>query len=104
MRTIAVVDLGTGRIQERGHNTLTLDIPLDLDWATGGVSVDVHSLGHYFAAGGRRLVYATKPSLLSGRDLGAECLVAEDLIGRSGESRLHRYRLSAIERRISRAG
>jgi hypothetical protein len=103
MKTIAVVDLGTGRIQERRRNTLTLDIPLDLDWATGGVSVDATSLGHYFAAGGQRLVYATRPSLLSGRGLGAECLVADDLNGRTGETCLQRYRLSAVERRISHA-
>ena len=99
MKTIAVVDLGTGRIEERGRNTLTLDIPLDLDWATGGVSVDGSSLGHYFAAGGQRLVYATKPTLLSGRGLGAKCLVAEDLFDRAGQNCLHRYRLSAVERR-----
>jgi hypothetical protein len=85
------------------RDTLTLDIPLALDWATGGVSVDANSLGHYFAAGGQRLVYATKPSLLSGRGRGAECLVAEDLIGRTGEACLQRYRLSVVERRISRA-
>jgi len=99
MKTIAIVDLSTGRTQERRRNTLTLDIPHDLDWATGGVSVDANSVGHYFAAGGQRLVYATKPTLLSGRGLGAKCLVAEDLIGHTGESCLHRYRLPAVERR-----
>src|SRR2546430_2013400 len=64
MKTIAIVDLSTGRTQECRRNTLTLDIPHDLDWATGGVSVDANSVGHYFAAGGQRLVYATRPLTL----------------------------------------
>jgi hypothetical protein len=98
MRTIAVLDLSTGCIQERGRNTPTLDIPHDLDWRTGGVSVDANSFGHYFAASGQRLVYATMPTLLSGRELGANCLVADDPTG-AGESSLRRYRLSAVERR-----
>ena len=51
MKTIAIVDLSTGRTQERRRNTLTLDIPHDLDCATGGVLVDTNSVGHYFAAG-----------------------------------------------------
>src|SRR2546423_8166432 len=99
MKTIAVVDLRTGCIQARRRNTLTLDIPHDLDWRTGGVSVDANSLGHYFAAGGQRLVYATMPAPLSGRELGANCLVAEDLIRGTRKSSLCRYRLSAVERR-----
>jgi hypothetical protein len=99
MKTIAVMDLSTGCVQERRRNTLTLDIPHDLDWKTGGVSVDANSLGHYFASGGQRLVYATIPSLLSVREPGANCLVAEDLTGGGSESCLRRYRLSAVERR-----
>ena len=98
MKMIAVVDLSTGCIQERRRNTLTLDIPHDLDWKTGGVSVDANSLGHYFICGGQRLVYATMPTLLSGRELGANCLVADDLTGRTSGSCLRRYRLSAVER------
>jgi hypothetical protein len=98
MKTIAIVDLSTGCIQERRRNTLTLDIPHDLDWSTGGVSVDANSLGHYFASGGQRLVYTTMPTLLSGRELGANCLVADDLTGRASENCLRRYRLSAVER------
>jgi len=93
------VDLSTGCIQERRRNTLTLDIPHDLDWRTGGVSVDANSFGHYFAASGQRLVYATMPTLLSGRELGASCLVADDPTGRASETRLRRYRLSAVEPR-----
>jgi hypothetical protein len=99
MNTIAVLDLSTGCIQERRRNTLTLDIPHDLDWRTGGVSVDAKSLGHYFAPDGQRLVYATMPTLLSGRELGANCLVADDLTSRARSSCLRRYRLSAVERR-----
>jgi hypothetical protein len=99
MKTIAVVNLSTGRVEERGRTTRTLDIPFDLDWATGGVSVDATSLGYYFGVGGRRLVCATNPILLSERGLGAMCLVADELIGRPGESCYHRYRLSTIERR-----
>jgi hypothetical protein len=63
-----------------------------------GISVDANSLGHYFTSGGQRLVYATMPTLLSGRELGANCLVADDLIVRASESCLRRYRLSAVER------
>ena len=98
MEHTRVVDPSTGCIQERRGNTLTLDIPHDLDWKPGGVAVDANSLGHYFTCGGQRLVYATMPTLLSGRELGANCLVADDLTGRAGESRLRRYRLSAVER------
>src|SRR2546422_297997 len=49
MKTIAIVDLSTGRTQERRRNTPTLDIPHDLDWETGGVSVDANSVAHRFS-------------------------------------------------------
>ena len=97
--TIEIVDLSTGIIERRRGNTPTLDIPHDLDPATGGVSVDASSLGYYFGAGGRRLVYPAMPTLLSMRSPGAECLVADDPVDHNGESSFRRYRLSAVERR-----
>src|SRR5439155_202485 len=77
MRSIEIVDLSTGIIERRKGDTPTLDIPQDLDPATGGVSVDASSLVYYFAAGGRRLVFAAMPILLSSRPPGTECLVAD---------------------------
>jgi hypothetical protein len=97
--SIEIVNLSTGIIERRRGNTPTLDIPQDLDLATGGVSVDTSSLGYYFAAGGRRLVYAAMPTLLSMRPPGAECLVADEPANHNGESCFRRYRLSAVERR-----
>jgi len=97
--TIEIVDLSTGIIERRRGNTPTLDIPQDLDPATGGVSVDASSLAYYFGAGGRRLVYSALPILLSMRSPGTECLVADDPVDHDGESGFRRYRLSAVERR-----
>jgi len=99
MTSIEIVDLTTGIIERRRGNTPTLDVPQDLDPATGGVSVDASTLGYYFAPGGRRLVYAAIPTLLSIRPPGAECLVADEPVNHNGGSCFRRYRLSAVERR-----
>jgi len=38
-RLIEIVDLASGAITDRKADTLTLDVPRDLDWQTGGVSI-----------------------------------------------------------------
>jgi len=97
MKPIGVVDLSTGRIAARTGDTLTLDIPSDLDWATGGVSVNASSLAHYLTSEGQRAVCAAMPTLLSARSRGNECLVADDRIDSEGGDCYRRYRLAAID-------
>ena len=95
-KLIGIVDLSTGVIKNREANTLTLDIPADLDRVTGGVSVDAERIVRYFAAGGARRLYIGRPSQLSGRVLGEECLVANEDIASEGYASLWRYDLSIL--------
>jgi hypothetical protein len=97
MSTIGIVDLTSGIVTDRDLETLTLDVPTDLDRASGGVSVDADKLGVYFAPGGARHVYATRPLQLSARTGGQECLVADEEILAGGDHAVRRYRLCAIE-------
>jgi hypothetical protein len=97
MKTIGIVDLTSGVVSERDRETLTLDVPTDLDRATGGISVDADKLGVYFAPGGERHVYATRPLQLSARAGEREFLVADEEIQAGGDRAVRRYRLSAIE-------
>ena len=94
---ISIVDLGSGRIADRRRDSLTLDIPPDLDWVTGGVSLDADSLGRYIAAGGEHRVYFASPRRLSVRTRGEECLVAATDIDTSGETCRRTYRVSMVE-------
>jgi len=97
MRTVSVVDLISGLVARRHGETLTLDLPADLDRGTGGVSVDADRLGGYFAAGGTRHVYGARPTRLATRTRGEECLVADEEIAVGGDRAVRRYRLCAIE-------
>jgi hypothetical protein len=96
-KLIGVVDLCTGVVVNRGAETLTLDIPTDLDRETGGVSVDAERIVRYFAAGGARRLYIGRLNRLSDRVLGEECLVADEAIDAEGATCLRRYRLSVVE-------
>jgi hypothetical protein len=93
-KLIEIVDLSSGVIANRKAETLTLDVPADLDWMTGGVSVEEERIVRYFAAGAARRLYVGRPSRLSGRVVGEECLVAVEP-GGSGAS-LRRYSLSVV--------
>jgi hypothetical protein len=95
-KLIEIVDLSSGAITNRNADTLTLDVPLDLDWMTGGVSVDADRIVRYFAPGAARRLYVGRPRSLSGRVVGEECLVAVELAGREGAASLHRYSLSVV--------
>jgi hypothetical protein len=104
MRAIDIVDLTSGACAARRRDSLTLDIPRDLDWATGGVSVDADLLGHYTAAGGARRVYSAHPVKLRARAHAEECLIADDEIEPGGAYAVRRYRLCAVERTSAARG
>ncbi len=93
-RLIAIVDLRNGRIHERPSDTLTLDVPADLDRPDGVVSLDEQSHGHYIANDGKSREYSAFVRPLSWRTRGEECLVA-DRAPRAASPRL--YRLAAVE-------
>jgi len=95
-KLIEIVDLSSGAITNRQGDTLTLDVPLDLDWMTGGVSVDADRIVRYFAAGAARRLYIGRPSRLSGRMVGEECLVAVESIASESAACLRRYSLSIV--------
>jgi hypothetical protein len=96
-KLIGVLDLASGTVAHRRWDSLTLDIPSDLDSVTGGVSLDADSLGRYVATGGESRVYFASPTHLSRRAHGEECLVAAAEIDRSGATCTRRYRISMIE-------
>jgi len=95
-RLIEIVDLSSGAITNRRWDTLTLDVPADLDRITGGVSVDVDRKVRYFAAGAARRLYVGLPSRLAGRIAGEECLVAVERHASGGDAPLRRYNLSLV--------
>jgi hypothetical protein len=96
---ISVVDLNNGMHSERQRDTLTLNIPSDLDWVSGGVSVNADSMARYTTAGGSSIVFAATPMLLARRTPGEQCLVAADGIETTGSTCTRRYRLSLVEPR-----
>jgi hypothetical protein len=91
-RTIAIVDLASGRITERPRETLTLDVPADFDRSACIASVDAHSRASYLSTSGTTLVNPAHPRPLSWRVHGEECLVAR---ARGTADRVA-YRLCAV--------
>src|SRR3954463_13152490 len=73
-RTIAIVDLSSGRITDRPRETLTLDVPADFDRSACVASVDSHSCARYLSTAGTMLVNPAHPRPLSWRVRGEECL------------------------------
>ena len=96
-KLIGVVDLANGTITSRRQDSLTLDIPAELDWITGGVSVDADKLGRYQTAAGESRVYLANPRLLSGRAPGEECLVAAADVEMSGKTCTRRYQIAMVD-------
>jgi hypothetical protein len=94
-KLIEIVDLITGVITNRKADTLTLDVPADLDWQTGGVSIDAERIVRYFAPGAARRLYVGCPRRLSARTVGEECLVAVAPLER-GTATCSRYSLSLV--------
>jgi hypothetical protein len=100
-KLIEIVDLISGVITNRNANTLTLDVPADLDWQTGGVSIDANRIVRYSAVGAARRLYVGNPRLLSGRSVGEKCLVAGEplevgSLGGQRDTCLRRYSLSVV--------
>ena len=94
IRMIAIVALGSGEVQERPSDTLTIDVPPDFDRPSGVVSLDAQSHGHYIATDGKSREYRTFARPLSFRIRGEECLVV-DRSKRSSVPRL--FRLAAVD-------
>ena len=63
-RMIAVVDLASGEVLHRPSDTLTLDVPADLDRTTGVASLDPRSHCHYIATDGMPTVLQAKNVVL----------------------------------------
>jgi len=95
-RMIAIVDLSTGEISERMSTTLTLDLPPDFERASGMVTLDELSHGHYLATDGKEREYSVYPRPLSWRARGEDCLVA-DLLACESASIAGIYRLRVVE-------
>jgi hypothetical protein len=76
MGTIPVVDLVSGEVTDRETETLTLDIPADLEPSAAGLVVDADRLGRYPTVWCGTRIYSAKPVYLSRRAAGEECLVA----------------------------
>ncbi len=96
-KLIVIVDLSSGAITNRTADTPTLDIPADLDWQTGGVSIDADRIVRYFAAGAARRLYVGSPRRLSGRVVGEECLVAVERLESESAACLRRYSVSIVQ-------
>ena len=92
-RTIAVVDLTSGKIIDRPSDTLTLDVPADFDRSACTASVDAGARAHYLSTAGTTLVNPAHPRPLSWRVRGEECLVAR---ARATAGKIP-YRLCAID-------
>ena len=91
---IGVVDLASGAITSCRQDSLTLDIPSDLDPTAGVVSLDAE-LGRYVTRSGERREYSARPVLLSRRSPGEECLVASAELDHDGEPL--QYRLAMVD-------
>jgi len=76
-RMIAVIDLVSGEVFHRACDTLTLDVPADLNRKTGVASVDPQSHVHYLATDGKQREHSVFTRPLSWRVHGEECLVAD---------------------------
>jgi hypothetical protein len=92
-RTIAIVDLKSGRVSDRTSNTLTLDVPADFDRSACLASVDARSQAHYLSTAGTTLLNSAHPRPLSWRVRGEECLVARARGNADGIG----YRLCAVD-------
>jgi hypothetical protein len=92
---IGVVDLSSGAITSRQQDSLTLDIPSDLDPIAGVVSLNAAKLGNYVTNSGERREYSARPVLLSRRAPGEECLVASAEIDADGERT--QYRVAMVD-------
>jgi hypothetical protein len=92
-RTVAVVDLTSGRITDCASDTLTLDVPADFDRSACMASVDARSRALYLSTAGTTLLNPAYPRPLSWRVRGEECLVARP----RGNADQIAYRLCAVD-------
>ena len=92
-RSIAVVDLTSGRVTERTFDTRTLDVPADFDREACVASVDAHARAHYLSTAGTTLLSSAHPRPLSWRIRGEQCLVARA----RGNANEVAYRLCAVD-------
>jgi hypothetical protein len=93
-RSIAIVDLTSGRVTERASDTRTLDVPADFDRVACVASVDARARAHYRSTAGTTLLNSAHPRPLSWRIRGEECLVAR---ARGNEENEVAYRLCAVD-------
>jgi hypothetical protein len=75
-RTIAVLDLGNGRVTRRASGTMTFDVPADFDRKACVASIDTRARAHYLSTAGSTLLNPAFPRPLSWRARGEVCLVA----------------------------
>ena len=94
-RMIPIVDLATGAITDRLSNTLTFDVPEDIDRSTVAAEVDARSRVQYRSVNGKSMVSPAFPRPLSWRVHGEECFVCDEHPAGLPETRT--YTLSAVE-------
>ena len=93
---IPVVNLTSGIITDVSPETLTLDVPVDLDERAAGVSLDRSGLIHYPRADGMPQTRGAISKRLAERQSGEACLVCSPESGVDGEGR-QVYLLSVLE-------
>jgi hypothetical protein len=93
---IPVVDLSSGIVEEISPDTVTLDVPADLDERASQASLDDIGRLHYAGTDGMERTCGAEPKQLSQRRLGETCLVrtAEGEGDRHGRRLFH---LSILE-------
>jgi hypothetical protein len=94
-RMIPIVDLATGAITDRPSNTLTLDVPQDLD-RSAPAELDARSRLQYRTVHGTNAVVTGFTRPLSWRVHGEDCLVSDDgLVGTAQTPGT--YKLATVE-------
>lgn len=96
MRTIAIVDLATGRVSQRPSDTPTFDLPSDFDRQTAVAALDSRSQAHYSSTAGVSVSRAVHARPLSWRVGGEQCLVAVGTRSAT-PSRPSSYKLCAVQ-------
>jgi len=96
-KLIGVVDLSSGTVTDRPVDSLTLDIPPDLDSAAGSVSLSVDNVARYVTASGQKRSYLAHPTALSRRARGEECLVAAVDVDKGPETSTRSYQIAMVD-------
>jgi hypothetical protein len=94
-KLIGVVDLSNGAVTDCQVDCLTLDVPPDIDQVAGSVSLSADNVARYVTSSGLKRSYLARPTVLSRRARGEECLIAAGDPGVATSS--HSYRIAMVD-------